>query len=305
MSKGFSYGGQAVIEGVMMRGRSRLAIAVRKADNSIIVREEAVRSASQRLPFLRLPIIRGVVALVESLVVGLRALSFSASAFAEEEGEELGFGELAVTMAVAFVLAVGLFVVLPAFLVKQFHNLIASDIILNLVEGLIKVAVFLTYIIVISTAKDIRRVFEYHGAEHKAIHCYEAGEELTVENARKFTTMHPRCGTNFMLLVLVTSVFVFSFFGRPPFLQRILLHLAILPLVAGLSYELIKLAGKYKVVRMLVYPGLLLQKLTTREPNDEQLEVAIRALKTVLTADNALHQRDNSVESQISTSFVH
>lgn len=305
MSRGFSYGGQAVIEGVMMRGRSGLAIAVRKADNTIIVREEAIRSASQRFPLLRLPILRGMVALVESLVVGLRSLSFSASAFAEEEGEELGFRELAATMVVALALTIGLFVILPAFLVKQFQSVISSDILVNLAEGLIKVAVFLIYIVAISASKDIRRVFEYHGAEHKAIHCYESGQELTVENARKFTTMHPRCGTNFILLVLVTSVFIFSFFGRPPFWQRILIHVAILPLVSGLSYELIKLAGRYKAVRTLVYPGLLLQKLTTREPNDAQLEVAIRALKTVLAADTLHYGQHDGVRGQISTSLVH
>lgn len=308
MAKGFSYGGQAVIEGVMMRGATGIAIAVRKASNDIIVREEALQSWVQRYPLLRLPLIRGVLALIETMVIGLRSLSFSASEYAEGEGEELGFKELALTLIVAFAFTVGLFIVLPALVIRFLQSSIDSNVVLNLVEGAVKVGFFLAYIIAISGLRDIRRVFEYHGAEHKTIHCYEAGQELTVANVRRFSTLHPRCGTNFILLVLLTSVFVFSFFGRPPFLQRILIHLGLLPVVAGLSYEIIKLAGKHKLVQVLVYPGLLLQKLTTREPDDSQLEVAISALQAVLARDQARNAEgtDSTVQnSRIGNCLLH
>ncbi len=305
MARGFSYGGQAVIEGVMMRGVTGIAIAVRKASNDIIVREERLQSWAQRHPLLRLPFLRGMLALVETMIIGMRSLSFSANEYAEEEGEELGFKELALTMLIAFAFTVGLFIILPAFVIRLVQSSIHSNVALNLVEGAVKITFFLAYIVAISGLKDIRRVFEYHGAEHKTIHCYEAGESLTVENVRKYTTLHPRCGTNFVLLVLLTSVFVFSFFGRPPFLERVLIHLALLPVVSGISYEVIKLAGRYKAVRVFVYPGMLLQKLTTRQPDDSQLEVAIRALQAVLVSDKAVSSEGKDGKEQIANSLLH
>jgi uncharacterized protein YqhQ len=222
--------------------------------------------------------------------MGVRALSFSASQFAEEEEAELTTKDLIMTIGFAVLLTVGLFIALPAYLVRLVQANISSNVLLNIVEGLIKIGLFLLYILGISAMEDIRRVFEYHGAEHKAINCYEAGEPLTVENVAKYTTVHRRCGTNFLLIVFFTSIFVFSFFGRPPFLQRVLLHVALLPIVAGIAYELIRLAGRPNRpwwVEVITAPGLLLQKLTTREPDAEQIEVAIKALQVVVDKDQA------------------
>jgi len=292
-SKRFSYGGQAVIEGVMMRGRRTMAIAVRNNNRDIVLNEETLQPLADKYPFLGWPIIRGAVSLVETLVVSIKALNYSASVIAEDEGEELGTKELVLTMAMALLLTVGIFIVLPAFLLRFVQSHITSNVLLNVVEGLIKITLFVSYIALISQMADIRRVFQYHGAEHKTINCYEQGEELTLNNVRKHSPIHARCGTNFILIVFFTSIFIFSFFGRPPFLIRVLTHLAILPLVAGLSYEVIKLAGKKNanpLVRAVAKPGLLLQKLTTREPDDDQIMVAIRSLEAVLNQEERKNQ---------------
>lgn len=292
----FNYGGQAVIEGVMMRGQYHAAVAVRKADQSITVLEENLRPWSDRFPILKKPILRGSAALIESLIMGLRSLNYSASQFGEAE-EQLTTKELVLTMIFALVVTVALFIVLPAFLLRFVQSYISSNIVVNLVEGVIKVSIFVLYIAAIAWMEDIKRVFAYHGAEHKTINCYEAGEELTVENVAKHSRIHARCGTNFLLIVLFTSVFVFSFFGRPPFLQRILIHVAIMPLVAGLSYELIRKAGQkdcHPVFRLLAKPGMLLQNLTTVEPDEHMIEVAIKALKTVVDKD-AIHPETKKV----------
>ena len=292
-SKRFSYGGQAVIEGVMMRGRRTMAIAVRNNNRDIVLNEETLQPLADKYPFLGWPIIRGAVSLVETLVISIKALSYSASVIAEDEGEELGTKELVLTMAMALLLTVGIFIVLPAFLLRFVQSHITSNVLLNVVEGLIKITLFVSYIALISQMADIRRVFQYHGAEHKTINCYEQGEELTLNNVRKHSPIHARCGTNFILIVFFTSIFIFSFFGSPPFLIRVLTHLAILPLVAGLSYEVIKLAGKKNanpLVRAVAKPGLLLQKLTTREPDDDQIMVAIRSLEAVLNQEERKNQ---------------
>ena len=289
MGQRFSYGGQAVIEGVMMRGRSNLAIAVRRSDG-VVLHEERLHPRAQRYPVLGLPLVRGSVALLESLIMGVKALSFSASQFAEEEEAELTTKDMIFTIGFAALLTVGLFIALPAYMVRLVQAHISSNVLLNIVEGLIKITFFLLYILGISAMEDIRRVFEYHGAEHKAINCYEAGEPLTVENVARYTTVHRRCGTNFLLIVFFTSIFVFSFFGRPPFVQRVLLHIALLPVVAGIAYELIRLAGRPNRpwwVEVVARPGLLLQKLTTREPDADQIEVAIKALQVVVNRDEA------------------
>ncbi|HHT74264.1 MAG TPA: DUF1385 domain-containing protein [Firmicutes bacterium] len=297
MSK-FRYGGQAVIEGVMMRGKWFSSIAVRKMNNEITVRVDALKPWSERFPILKKPVLRGAVALVETLIMGIKSLSYSASEYGEEEEEQLTTKELVLTMGFAVLLTVALFVVLPAFLIRLIQPYITSNIVLNLVEGLIKVSFFVAYIIAISWMKDIQRVFQYHGAEHKSINCYEAGCELTVGEVRRHSRIHARCGTNFMLIVLFTSVIVFSFFGRPPLLQRILIHLAIMPLVAGLSYEVIRQAGKddcHPVFKWLAKPGMALQYFTTKEPDDSQIEVAIRALQTVIQRD-ASHNEERKVK---------
>ncbi|NPV54575.1 MAG: DUF1385 domain-containing protein [Firmicutes bacterium] len=282
----FQYGGQAVIEGVMMRGQTSIAIAVRRQDHEITVREKPIGSLTARWPFLRWPVIRGVVMLVESLVIGIQALMFSANEFAGGEGEEkLKPWELTGTIVFAMALFVGLFIVLPNLFAVAVQKLVHNVVAVNLLEGLFRIFIFLAYIFAVSRIKDIQRVFEYHGAEHKTIHTYEAGEELTVENARKHSTLHPRCGTSFLLIVMVIMIIAFSLIGRRAFLPRIALRLAMLPVVAGLSYEVIKATGRKHVakwVRWAIAPGLWLQKLTTREPDNEQLEVAIKALESVL-----------------------
>ncbi|MGB4492190.1 MAG: DUF1385 domain-containing protein [Halanaerobiales bacterium] len=280
------YGGQALIEGVMMRGEDSIAIAVRRAPGDIILKKEKIRSVADKYPFLKWPFIRGVVALISSLVIGIQALTFSASQFAEEEEEELSPLEMTGAILMAFGAAVVLFIVLPASLISLLQKFITSNIILNLIEGIIKIITFLVYLLLIARMEDIKRVFMYHGAEHKTIFTYEAGLPLTVENARQFGTLHPRCGTNFMFIVILISIFFFSFLGRPPLLQRILYHLLLLPVIAGTSYEVLKLGAKDKVnpvIKLLATPGLYLQKITTKEPDDAMLEVAIAALKAVLS----------------------
>lgn len=294
MPGNFFYGGQAVIEGVMMRGRKSLAIAVRKINGEISIKEENLTSITQRFPFLKWPFLRGSVALIEAMVIGIKALQFSAAEYAEEEEEQLGAKEIALTLVLSVALTVGIFIVLPAFILRFIQSHVASNVLLNIIEGGLKMALFLSYIVAISTMQEIKRVFQYHGAEHKAINCYEAGDPLTVENVRAHSLIHRRCGTSFIIFVLMVSIFIFSFFGRPPFIQRVLLHLALLPVVAGISYEIIRLAGRKRtpwIIRVLSQPGMWAQRLTTREPDDEQIEVAIRSLEVVIDRDRD-HEKD-------------
>lgn len=286
----FSYGGQAVIEGVMMRGRYFWAIAVRKANNEIVVKEGPVKSITERYPILAKPLIRGSVALIENLILGVKSLTFAANEYAEAEAEQLSPKDMILTFGFAIILAVGLFIMLPAFIVRLIQGYIGSTVLLNVIEGLIKITFFLLYIIGISWMQDIQRVFQYHGAEHRTINCHEAGQPLDVEHVQKFSTIHPRCGTNFLLITFFTSILVFSFFGRPLFLWRVLIHIIILPIVAGLAYELIRQAGRkeaHSLFRIIATPGMALQLLTTGRPDDQQVEVAIKALETVLAKDNS------------------
>lgn len=289
MSDRFQYGGQAVIEGVMMRGRSSLAIAVRRPDAEIVVDSRPIGSISHRHRLLRLPLIRGVVMLIESLVVGMQALMYSANQALGDEKEQLSAAELASTLAVALGLFVVLFIVVPNLFASWLQHFFQGKVVLaNLVEGVTRVAIFLLYVVGISKIKDIQRVFEYHGAEHKVIHAYEHGHELTVESARSFSTLHPRCGTNFLLIVMIISVLMFTLLGEQSLLMRIASRVLLLPAVAGVSYEIMKMAASprfSKYIGWMSYPGMMLQKLTTREPDDSQLEVAIRALSAVLTRD--------------------
>jgi len=278
------YGGQAVIEGVMMRGKENVAVAVRKENEEIIVDKREFVSLTDRVKVLGWPLIRGVVALFQSLILGMRALTFSANQFSEEE-EELTWWELVTTIGVAFALAILLFVALPAGIIRLIQPYIGANLVLNFIEGVLKVTFLLTYIAAIAQLEDIERVFEYHGAEHKVIHTYESELDLTVENTQQFSTLHPRCGTNFLLLVMIVSILLFSFFGRPSLVNRVLIHIALLPLVAGISYELIKWAGQENapwIANVIAIPGLYLQKFTTREPSADQLEVAMESLETIL-----------------------
>lgn len=286
------YGGQAVIEGVMMKGKQWMAIAVRRPDGEIVVETEKVKSVTDHLTFLKWPFLRGVVSLIETMFIGMKAITFSANQ-ALDEGEEeqqLTWWEMLLSILVAFGMAIALFVIFPAGVTRLVQGHISSNILLNLVEGLVKVSAFIGYILVISLMKDINRIWMYHGAEHVTIHAYEKGDELTPENASRYETLHPRCGTNFIFIVIIISIIFFSFFGRPAFLQRILIHLALLPVIAGVSYEVLRKAGEDKVnpiIYLLARPGMWVQKLTTRRPTDDQIEVAITSLKAVLAAEQA------------------
>lgn len=282
-------GGQAVIEGVLMRAPRSMAIAVRRPDGEIIVKRDTVIPLSERFPLVKLPLVRGAVALFTSLIIGMKALSFSANeAIAEgEEKEEMSSLAMGGTIAVALLFGILLFFILPLFLTKLLIPIIGdSNIVFNLVDGLIRMLVFLIYVYSISRMSDIQRVFQYHGAEHKSIFAFEAGISLTVENVKQFSRLHPRCGTSFLLIVMLVSIVVFSLIPKAwPFYLKAGSRIVLLPLIAGCSYELLKWSAKYeksRFVRMLIAPGLALQKLTTREPDDAQLEVAIRSLEEAL-----------------------
>lgn len=280
-------GGQALIEGVMMRSPYRLAMAVRRLDGTIALQVQEVVPLSRRNRFFALPIIRGIVGLVDALVVGLRALSYSAQVAFDEEAKLSGF-DIGVAVLLALGLFVGLFIALPTFMTSLLDRFLSSTVVYNLVEGGIRIGIFLLYLLVISQIRDIRRVFEYHGAEHKAIFAFEEGEELTPESAMKFTTRHPRCGTSWLLVVMVVSILIFSLLGRPGILVRIASRILVVPLVAGLAYEAIKLLSRNRksiLARLVSLPGLWLQYFTTREPDYAQLEVAFVALRGSLGED--------------------
>ena len=281
-------GGQAIIEGVMMRSPWKVSIAVRIPNGSIVtnVKDQPMLSKTNR--FFSLPIIRGVVNMVDSLILGLKALSLSATLAMDEKDEKLSTFDLTLAMLLAFGMFVGLFIALPTFLTSRIDRYIHSTILYNLIEGIIRVTIFLLYLFIISRMKDIRRIFEYHGAEHKTIFAFENNEELTLENVRKYTTRHPRCGTNWLMIVMIISIFIFSFLGRPGILMRIVSRIILVPIVAGLAYESIRLLSRYQdrgIAAILAYPGLLLQKITTQEPDDSQLEVAFTALKGCLKGE--------------------
>jgi len=275
-------GGQAVIEGVMMRGPELIATAVREPSGNIVIQKEVIKSITQKYPFLKKPLLRGFIALLESLVYGLKSLSFSAQA-AGEEGETLTTREIIMTMLVSFGLAIVLFVIIPTYAAKYLHSTATEPWLLNIFEGILRLAIFIGYIVAISRMKDIQRVFQYHGAEHKTINAYEAGVPLEVAKVQAFSTIHPRCGTNFLLIVMVVSIFMFAFLGWPDLWLRIVSRIVLLPLIAGIAYEIIRYAGRSekKWVAAAIAPGLWLQKLTTRQPSDDQVEVAIRAFEEV------------------------
>lgn len=287
MASSFQYGGQAVIEGVMMRGPARIAVAVRRQEGDIVVEQQEAPPWTSLSKILGLPLVRGIVALVESLVIGIRVLTYSANLMADEAGEHLSWAELAVTMVIAVALAVALFVVIPT---AGAHALsVLGTLGQNLVEGIFRLAVFLAYLVLIARMPDIRRVFEYHGAEHKVIHAYEAGERLEPASVAHYSTLHPRCGTSFLLIVLILTIFFFSLLNTPTLGAKIVSRIVLLPLVAGVGYEILKFSSRHMdnvVVRWLVTPGLWVQKLTTRQPDAAQLQVAISALEAVLPASD-------------------
>ena len=284
--KKITIGGQAVIEGVMMRGPELTATAVRTPEGKIEINSRPVNSISDRYPVLKKPLLRGCVSLIESLVIGIRSLGYSAQMAGEEE-EQLSDRELAGTIIFAFVLAAILFIAIPTGAAKLFHSITEDPVFLNLMEGVLRLFIFIAYIVGISRMKDIQRVFQYHGAEHKTIACFEAGEALTVENAMKHTRFHKRCGTSFLLIVMLVSIFVFAFLGWPSLIERIASRIVLLPVVAGISYEIIRFSANSDncLLGWAVKPGLWLQRLTTREPEPDMLEVAIESAKAVLPAD--------------------
>ena len=298
-------GGQAVIEGVMMRAPGKVATAVREPGGTIAVETKDVNSISDRYPILKKPMLRGTVTLIESLVLGIRSLSYSAK-MAGEEDEQLSDKEMAATIAVAFLLASVLFIAIPTGAAKLFHSITEDPFFLNLMEGFLRLLIFLAYIWGISRMKEIRRVFQYHGAEHKTIFCYEAGLPLTVENVQKFPRLHPRCGTAFLLIVMLVSIFVFAFLGWPDLWLRILSRIVLLPVVAGISYEIIRLAGcsKNPIIHAAILPGLWLQYLTTRPPEDDMVEVAIESLKAALPEEEILEGSGSYLTVSESESFA-
>lgn len=303
-----SIGGQAILEGVMMRGPFKTAMAVRKSDGEIECRVDE-NGTKTRCRFLRLPIIRGCVNFIDSLVIGMKALMYSAEFVDLEDdepaeskfdkwledklGDKIKDVVIYASIAISLVLSVGLFILLPTALTRGAEWLFSltpaaafsqSRVFTGVCEGIVRMAIFIGYLALVSQMPDIRRVFEYHGAEHKTIACYEGGEELTCENIRKYTRFHPRCGTSFLLFVMIISIILFSLLPRTGIFLRMLMRLALLPVVAGLSYEVIKFAGRHKggIVGVLTKPGLWLQKLTTREPDDSQIEVAVASMKAVI-----------------------
>ncbi len=297
MEKKTTVGGQAVIEGVMMRGTKGLATAVRLPNGSIEVKKESSESLTKKNKFFGFPIIRGFISLIESLIIGIKSLEYSASFFEDDEEEseskfdkwfEKVFKEKgnSVLMGISLVFSLAfstlLFFILPTALTSLVKKAITSNVVvLNIIEGIIRVIIFISYIFIVGKLEDIKRVYQYHGAEHKTIFCYESGIDLTPENAKKFGRLHPRCGTNFLFLVMVISIIIFSFTGWQSIGQRVISRVLLLPVVSGVTYEVIKWLGKSdsKISKIIAWPGLLLQKITTQEPDESMLEVAITSLK--------------------------
>lgn len=295
-----SIGGQAVLEGVMMKGPDYIATSVRKSSGEIVVDKQPVNALIKKNKLARLPIIRGVINFVQSMVLGVKTLMLSAELYDLDEEEatyepskfdawlEKVFKNkdavIYTSVVIALFLSVGLFIFLPAVVTKFVAQFIPYDFVKSIIEGVMRMLIFVGYVLLVSQTKEIKRVFQYHGAEHKSIACFEHGEELTVENVRKFSRFHPRCGTSFLIEVMIIGIIVFSFVTWNSLALRIVIKLALLPLVAGLAYEFIKFAGKCdnKLMRALSAPGLWLQRITTKEPDDEQIEVAIRSLTEVI-----------------------
>src|SRR3712207_4019264 len=288
MGKKVSVGGQAVIEGVMMRGSNGVATAIRKSNGEIEVDLKKIKPLTQKNKVFSLPIIRGFITLIDSLIIGIKTLNYSASFIEELDKESSKLDDwieekfkgkatdiiMGISFIVSMALSILIFFIIPTFVANKFKIInINNTISLNILQGIIRVSIFLIYILIISRMKDIKRVFEYHGAEHKTIFCYESNEELKPENAKHQGRLHPRCGTNFLFLVMIVSIILFSFTGWNSIWQRILYRIILLPVVSGITYEIIKWMGNNKnfCTKILAYPGLMLQKLTTREPDLKQL----------------------------------
>jgi uncharacterized protein YqhQ len=291
----FSYGGQAVMGGVMIRGRNSMAIAVRRMDGGIEISNRPLASLYKGR-WRQIPFIRGVIALIESVVLGTGALMYSAQVSTETEDEKITPAMMWFSVALGVVLAVVLFFILPLLVIRFFDAFITSSFVSNLLEGIIRIIFFIIYLVLIGRLQDIREVFAYHGAEHMSVNTYEAGAPLNIESARNYSTAHTRCGTSFLLVVLVLSILVFALVGRPDIWISILSRVLLIPVIAGISYEFIKFEARFSsniFVHWMLLPGLWLQSLTTRKPSDSQLEVAIEAMKKALETDGSLPVVEN------------
>ena len=289
MSDRATYGGQAVMEGVMIRGQRNMSVAVRRPDGSIaLLCTPLSQLFTGRLR--RVPLVRGVIALIETLTLGMRALTYSANVGVEAEGEELSSVAVAGMIAVALVFGIGLFFLIPVFASRALEGWVGSDLVTNLIEGIIRLGIFLGYIVLIGKMEGIRRVFMYHGAEHMTVHAQERGDPLDVESVRKYATAHPRCGTAFLLVVMVVAVVAFVFVGREPLWWLVVSRIVLVPVIAAAAYEVIRLSGRYStnpLVSLITRPSLALQSLTTRQPDDDQIEIAIAAMTQAIDADEA------------------
>jgi uncharacterized protein YqhQ len=272
-------GGQALIEGVMMKSKKKIAYAVYNPKGKLITKTVTYKGLAQRYPVLGLPLIRGFVNLCEMMSVGMKAIEYSTSIAMPEEKQTKA--DFVFSIFVALLFSVGLFIVVPAGVFTYFKPYIANTVFLNLIEGLTRISIFLIFLSIMTLSKDMRRVFSYHGAEHMTVYAYEANDKLTVERIKKYSTLHPRCGTSFMLVVLIVSIIVFSFLGRPDMAHRVVYKLGLLPIIAGVSYEVIRLVCRLPKFFMyaVLWPGLLVQLLTTRRPDNKMIQAAITALR--------------------------
>jgi len=282
MDKKLEIGGQAIIEGVMMRSPNFLIVSAIDKNGRIISKEEKIRRLKK--PF-RLPFIRGIFQLIDTLIIGMKALTWSANIQTGTE-EKLSAKEIIFTILISVIFALGFFIALPLYITKLVT--VDKGILFNIIDGIFRIGLFIIYILIISTMKDVKRIFQYHGAEHKAVNCYENNETLTVKNIKKYSTLHPRCGTAFLVIVLIISIVVFSFITNENIAARLIGRIILIPVIAGISFEILKLSGKLKdnlIVKILNVPGLAVQKLTTKEPDENQIKVAIASLKKVIEAE--------------------
>jgi len=284
------YGGQAVVEGVMMRGRDVWAVAVRRPAGALHIESHEIESIAKRHPSLAKPFVRGVIALGQALAIGFRALSISARE-SVPEGERLSSRQMGLSMVIAAVIFLGLFIVLPAVAFRWVGESVDSSLLTNVLEGVFRVALFLGYLLLIGRTKDIRRVFAYHGAEHKTIAAYEHDEPLVPERVDRYSTLHVRCGTNFLLLVMVITIFVFAIFGNPGLWWRVVSRILAIPIIAGIAFEMLRMGARFprsRAIHALMVPGLWLQKITTKPPTTDQIEVAIASFNEVLRKEAEL-----------------
>ena len=301
LEKRINYGGQAVIEGVMIRGKDHYSLAVRRPNGEITTKSSKLSSIYTG-SLKNIPLIRGVIVLIETLVIGIQALTYSANVALEEEGKEMSGWNMALMLGFSLSIGVGLFFIAPLIAIRSLDNFIASDGVSNLIEGLLRLSMFIGYIFLIGFLPDIRRVFAYHGAEHMTVHTHEHDLPLETDQVRRFSTAHNRCGTAFLLVVMFVSVVVFVFIGRPSLPISIVSRVILVPVIAGISYEIIRLSGKYAenpLVKIIVYPSLALQTLTTRQPDDSQIEVAIHAMKHAIAVDQGTTEFGDTTEASV------